>query len=1024
LAQATSRLEFGHGTLAVSFPVLTHRFHAASAMGFLAFSMAPVHGLLLLLLRGQPLVVAEENGCSTEIRRGDAKELTGEISRLEALTGVEQEGTNGNTCLADVEPKRGLRLLQVNTISRTVRKAFYSEDATCMKSVTVQQTSSTQTSCPQACPFYAEDVGAARSCTFTCVNASWCSKMDPSKAVADTKMGICRGCSAVGCRKCAADGTDKCVECNEGSALKFGACLGGGGFAWTVVFVVLGVLLLFIIGWLVNLASRPIVNPTGVEHGLKFRERCKLHRVNIDVVEAPNPRRPSSRKSASGGIIARAISSITTHMKLWPLSTNLCKEDVGGVGVVLFFDFQRSVILWGLAVLLAWLVLALATSTDLLTLGLSRIASPRDYCIVVQWGYHHQRSLARIKEVFVLAVYVFGFLGALVLRVRHQRIFVEMDDESTTMKDFAAVCIGLPQLQGSEKWEDHLKKHLEEVTGQTLVGVSICWDYRGWEGSLMSELKRIERTLEMKSNSGASVVEALPPIPETVKKEHGEGMPPRCAGHPPAGCVSQTLYKLEATLLESMAGDSSTPPQDVREVLDSLRSSSSAYLVFDTEEGRDKAVATVRRHKGVQFEGGTLTLDPVRFEPASVLFENVSFSRRDKVYRLIPGIGVICVALALWTGVFYMPYANYMLQVTSSQGDQPSILHATSFSLVVVIGNQIMYYVCREVAVRVGFRTRGQVETCYMVLYSAAILFNVIVDIVVAYNLAYLRMVAAGIRTHDGRLIEEVSSGREIFQSYAMQKELGGQLFSYFFPATVFIPFIIEPVMLYMLPLRLMTTCVRRHRELSRMQSEELFRACSMDLGRYADILVNLILATLVFLFPGGYTVLTFGALVFSHLYIYGYDHWRLLRAVPYFCLSSDTLSAWATALLSVPLGILASTVVFKLNCLGDFPCKPDHQIYMLCAAAFAIHIVVHMLLLAFVVPLFCTVKRTASEDTFQDCSQHCASSWFTANPVHCLRSKYVYGHSPPCDFCVTGKEHLMRTNPDIGQFFETQDAS
>ena len=46
------------------------------------------------------------------------------------------------------------------------------------------------------------------------------------------------------------------------------------------------------------------------------------------------------------------------------------------------------------------------------------------------------------------------------------------------------------------------------------------------------------------------------------------------------------------------------------------------------------------------------------------------------------------------------------------------------------------------------------------------------------------------------------------------------------------------------------------------------------------------------------------------------------------------------------------------------------------------------------------------------------ACSWFTANPIYCLRSQYIYQHNPPCVFCIPGKEHLIETNEEIGLYF------
>jgi len=87
------------------------------------------------------------------------------------------------------------------------------------------------------------------------------------------------------------------------------------------------------------------------------------------------------------------------------------------------------------------------------------------------------------------------------------------------------------------------------------------------------------------------------------------------------------------------------------------------------------------------------------------------------------------------------------------------------------------------------------------------------------------------------------------------------------------------------------------------------------------------------------------------------------------------------------------------------------------------VHCIVHALLHFHVVPLFGTPQPDEADDpcahiTFKHVSEVNPVSWFTTNPVHCLRSEYVYGHQPPSRFLFSGKEHLIEANPSIGCFF------
>merc|ERR1719253_862281 len=120
---------------------------------------------------------------------------------------------------------------------------------------------------------------------------------------------------------------------------------------------------------------------------------------------------------------------------------------------------------------------------------------------------------------------------------------------------------------------------------------------------------------------------------------------------------------------------------------------------------------------------------------------------------------------------------------------------------------------------------------------------------------------------------------------------------------------------------------------------------------------------------------------------------------------------------------MIMSALVFKMNGQGyGYEFDGPHIIYV-CTAAFIGHCVVHCLLLAFVVPMFRRADRDIDEEanvTYAETAQRLPVSWFSGNPIHCLRSKMVYKHDPPCDFFVLGKEHLLRINKDIGCYFHS----
>jgi hypothetical protein len=194
-----------------------------------------------------------------------------------------------------------------------------------------------------------------------------------------------------------------------------------------------------------------------------------------------------------------------------------------------------------------------------------------------------------------------------------------------------------------------------------------------------------------------------------------------------------------------------------------------------------------------------------------------------------------------------------------------------------------------------------------------------------------------------------------------------------------------------------------------------------MDFSRYADLLLNVLLASMVFYFPGGFTVSMFVYLGASHLYIYGFDHYKVLFCIPSCDFSGIDVDWWAQWIFSIPCGIILASAWFKSNCLESslFPhCHDDTTLFVMCTLVGVMHVAIHTLALLYVVPMFGRSRRSLSETAYKAVAQRIPASWFNLNPVHVLRSRYIYKHNPPCDYFVLGKEHLLRKNNATGSFF------
>jgi len=943
--------------------------------------------------------------------------------------------------------------------------------------------------CPNRCPLWAE-ASADDHCNFQCVESSVeaCKELDPSFPVPDRELGICRACIIYGCDTCDSDGSERCAVCSPGFHLRSnGSCTSKAKYVWLTLFSVVAFVVILIASWIVDLARRDGVNPKGLRQGLTHRSRSKLQKPRDEqgeqVVQKEKSQRvttmesdcPKSEPSFCSELqddtasLSRddsnfALTHDDSRMALgqsdssqniqssvraqWPLQTNLLQTNVAGVGVLLHFRFQWMVIVWGAGVAVVWSILAGIVDTDLFRLGLRQPETPRQDCIMVAWGWDTQHRLMWVKVAFLATLYVVSTLLAILHSIRQLRMHQEEDANRTSHKDFSAVLGGIPIIQGSDHAEKELQNVIEDLTGETVLGVSICWDYVDHQDKLMSILEHeltdrefVQPTLEEMEMTRAersgfwgkmiNGVENLFLSPTTQRfltrgrnkmkirrrARHSVNMGPTtrgaaCGGR--AGRADQAKKFVAAATLDA----SNVQMVNVESMLDELKTASQAYVVFTSEASRDLAVSVAEKKGGVQIRGTTASLKECTVEPYTIMWKNCTNTTTAKyVLHFTKGICVILASLALWVCVFYVPYAYFSMSFSYAYGQEPSAVHSVTFSMLVVMGNLAMYVICSEVADYMHFRSVDTREVCYILLYCFACSLNVMLDLAVTYLICYRMQVGHEMHTHDGRPLAEVHSFTDRIETYAMQKALGSNLFFYAFPSTFLIPFLLEPLLTIIVPFKVMCLIIRTHPKIRGQHAESYLGPTPFDMSRYADILVNINLAVLILFFPGGFILPMFGTLAVSHLWIYCYDHYRILRTIPsceYASMEVDWCAQW---LLTVPCGLLLSCAVYKYHIDSDNSTQ-GMPLIRECFLMFLVHVFLHTLILVFIVPLGGRKKSVQSTETYRSCSSRIACSWFSANPINCLRSQYKYGHDPPCDYFMAGKEHLLRVNESIGLYF------
>jgi len=715
------------------------------------------------------------------------------------------------------------------------------------------------------------------------------------------------------------------------------------------------------------------VNQNNINLGLTTRERQKL-------------RMP---KTEDGG------------RELWPLSTNLMKENVAGPGMMLHFQFQAVIILWALVVALIWVCFAAFIDNDLFILGTRRFGTPRNNCILVAWGFETQQELMWTKVSFLWIVYIFTFAACIFHGVRQLRLFQLMDFDNKTMKDYVALAVDLPICAGTDQVEVELRDAIKRETEQNVVGVSIAWNYKDQVEDVMKEIDRRTKAQDVHGP------DTSPDIPEEEMRLNP---------------ISKKLYDVEKYLFEEEPEEEEQSDESkAKDLLHNIETTSMAFVVFNTEEARDEACNRTAQSHGFIFRGVSCRLEKLNNEPATVQWEHFGHSSlKEKAGRLTIGFGAIFLAMFFWTTVFYAPYAWSVFSFNYDNGQEPGFVYGFTFSMVVVVGNAIMYEVCARVSDYVGFRFKDDREACYMVLYTIACTFNILLDMVTTYVMAWEIQKGLGFRTYDGRKLHEVDHFNERFETYAMQRSLAENTFAYAFPSTYLIPFLIEPLMTITLPLKIGVLIVRTHPNVVGRAAEEWIASVPMEMGRYADILLDVVLGILIFYFPGGYTHTLFFALAGSHLIIYAFDHWRVLRSIPSCCFATIDIDWWSQVMLIPCTAIIMSCLVFKTNSWYKDQGYDGAMVPIICTIGFIVHCIVHYLLLVYLVPQFAIKSFDGEEptDTYEETNKKFPATYFSTNPVHCLRSHIIYQHKPPCGFFVSGREHLLEVNKEIGCFF------
>jgi len=833
------------------------------------------------------------------------------------------------------------------------------------------------------------------------------------------------------CKDYILDGTDTCKKCIMFfQVTPDGQCQASYRITLYIIigfFVCIG---LFVMTAVIDLCTRPNVNDAALQRGNLHRSNMKLHSTTETFTEETD---------ASGN--KKRMSNVSRE--LYPFDTNLCVTDVGGPGMVLHFRFQVFLIVWAVAVAIIWWCFCLRHN-ELYILGTRKFGTPRENCILVEWGWHTQHDLMWTKVYFLCITYAFTFFATVMHATLQMQCFERLDAKTKSMKDFAAFIGGIPEEDGGVQVESKLVEAINNSWGKAnenkkCIGASVAWNYNHMEEEVEQFFEREMRCRDRAYYKKHNKTYQYLPDPQQKFEETKANY----------NALRKKLYTLEYDNFkdedEVIQGDWSVPEEDqegwekkvtiaeadaaMMEEVKKLKCAGEGFVVFNEEEDRDSALEYYENnpltYKTDGGEEATLTVEMKICEPDTVLWQNFGASTLLlRIRKLIEGFGWILLALFFWTTVFYAPYAWQVATFNYDNGNEPGFVLGMTFCMVVVLGNAIMYEVCARVSDYIGFKTRDERESCYLILYVMACMFNVCLDMATTFFMAALMLDGLGFRSIKGEKLgwDREMGFTELFETYAMQRVLAKNLRAYCFPATFLIPFLLEPFITCIFPYQGGVCIVQSHPEWVGRDAERWLQAWEFDMGRYGDLLLDMLLAILIFYFPGGYTLLLFFGMAGSHAYIYFFDHWRVLRVIPKVTYASLEVDWWSNWMMGPITATIMSALIFKNNCknfVGPAYCLKGWPLIEACTAGWIAHSILQTLVLLFVVPMFKpdTDDANAGQD-WQHASRRMPCNWFTSNPIFCLRSRLIHKDEPACSYHLDGKEHLHVQNPKLGLYF------
>jgi len=722
------------------------------------------------------------------------------------------------------------------------------------------------------------------------------------------------------------------------------SCLQKTAWLWPTVYATLAVAVVTILSYLCFLSRRPIVNQETLDVGMRHRDRC-----------TPTCDHTSITPRQAGG----------NNWPLWKPFTIRHEENVSGVGVALYYDWLVFGGMSSVLVCFATLLSYKLADIDETGRNLSRQDCDRwrqmDY--VTDGPNHSLRSLHHVKEMvkyheyefLMFCTMTFTYLLLLVFSLwmakRAKRFTKTWSHVGQSMQRYAVEVTRLPKNLDTRAFIAFLEQQQLQV-----IGVSQCYDFYHLKDDVTEALDAWFVHADANITHRGLKVPTEREYEPYAEKWHN-WLDRLCLSISPSGATLDTEHT-QHVRYEKVN-------QRLRESLLNIKGTGTAIVVLNTMGDADRLCKLKLR-----YEDKLLKVAKVPGEPPTIYWDN--YTNNPKTLDMIIGFLLLTGTIVLWV-LLYTPYAMDYIAYMHIPGHSPSVFEDLLLGLLIALGNVIVAAVIERVVP--WYRPRAKLVRDFWVLTLgfAAIFLNTVFD------LWLVLQIAKGIE------MDEAFEGKH----NGYERVLAAEIFVLIVPGYLFLPYFASPIFEHWLPFHMAKWIVRSRPSFATRQAELALEQPQFDIcWRYADLINNFTICTLMLFFvsPGGWKV--FLILILSIVTIYTIDYLKLLRFTNQNFYSTDNLSSTFTHMWALPLMCLLGVSLWWLHQIWPLP------IYVPIIAAI-LHFTLYWTLLHFIqyrgeseklgvseeIPYKATLENLKAHGIFYD--------YFNTNPIFCLRHRY-----------------------------------